>query len=301
MRLEESAFVMGANFTIVLYGYDQSGMRRSIDAAFLEARRLDAMLSIYRPASELCEVNRSAARRGVRISRELFRLLSDCLEYSRRSDGSFDVSVGSLVKAWGFHEGTGDRPSATRVEAARVKVGYQYILLDAEAHTVRFDKPGLEINLGGIGKGYAVDRMVDVLKRCGSDSALVAASGSSIYGLGSPPSFPAGWPVDIRHPETPLKVVGTIYLRDLSMSTSGGCDKYILAGGRKYTHILDPRTGCPVQSAGSVSVTAPRTQDSEAWTKPCFINGRLWAARHKPDNCRVFFCEDGRDPSCIWL
>ncbi len=301
MRSEESAYVMGANFTIVLYGYDRAEMERAVDAAFLDARRLDAMLSIHRPASEVCEVNRDAARQAVRISGELFRLLSDCLDYSRRSDGSFDVSVGPLVRAWGFHRGAGALPDMAEVEAARAGVGYQHIHLEAEAQTVRFGRPGIEIDLGGIGKGYAVDRMVDIMKRRGFDTALVAAAGSSIYGLGSPPSEPRGWPVDIRHPETPLRIVETAFLRNLSMSTSGGCEKYVIAGGNIYTHILDPRRGCPVQSAASVSVVAPRTQDSEAWTKPCFINGRRWAATHKPADCRVFFLEGRADEAGVWL
>ncbi len=300
-RFEECAYVMGAHFTIVLYGRDRAEMGRAVNAAFLDARRLDAMLSIYRPGSELCEVNRNAAQQAVRISKALFRLLSDCLDYSRHSDGAFDISVGPLVRAWGFHDGMGVLPAMAEVEAARARVGYQYIHLDAEAQTVRFDQSGIEINLGGIGKGYAVDCIVDALKRRGFDSALVAGSGSSIYGLGSPPSDPRGWPADIRHPETPLRVVETVFLRNMSMSTSGGCEKHFIADGKIYTHILDPRTGYPVQSLASVSVIAPRTQDSEAWTKPCFINGRRWAAMHKHGGCRIFFFEDSAGQAGVWL
>jgi thiamine biosynthesis lipoprotein len=173
-------------------------------------------------------------------------------------------------------------------------------VLDRENLTVRFTRKGVEIDPGGIGKGYCVDRMVDIIKEAGIGAALVSASGSSIYALGSPPGE-AGWKVRIRDPRRPSQTIEEIALRNESMSTSGNYEKFIRVGGRIFSHIMDPRTGYPAAGTLSVSVIAPRTQDSEAWTKPYFIQGRKWAAAHKPREFRVFLCEDRPGQSCAWL
>ena len=301
LRLQKSADAMGSTYTVELYGYDRVKLEAAADAALDEARRLDELLSNYKPESEWSQVNRLAASRPVKVSTELFQLLSACLDYSRRSEGAFDISVGPLMKVWGFYKGTGHLPHRAEVAAAMTKVGYGHIRLDARNHTVQFDRPGVEIDPGGIGKGYAVDRMVDVLKQNGVTTALVAGSGSSIYGLGAPPDQPRGWPVEIKDPWDTHKTLAEVFLKNMSMSTSGSYEKFFRAEGRIYAHIMDPRTGYPAQGSVAVSVVTPRTIDSEAWAKPYFVNGRQWAERHKPEDFRVFFCEDRTDKPCAWL
>lgn len=301
LRLEASQDAMGTTFTLALYGEDRDRLESAADAAFAELRRLERMLSNYRPNSEWSRVNREAAERPVRVSDELFELLKASLEYSRASEGAFDITVGPLMKVWGFYRGTGRLPAPEEVKAALARVGYRHILLDPEQRTVRFTEPGVELDPGGIGKGYAVDRMVAILEDQGIRSALVSASGSSIYGLGAPPSDPEGWEVRIRHPRDETQTVETLRLKDCSLSTSGSYEKFFVAGGKTYSHIMDPRTGWPATGMLSVSVLAPRTLDSEAWTKPFFILGRQWAARHKPKDLRVFLCEDTAELQCAWL
>jgi thiamine biosynthesis lipoprotein len=205
------------------------------------------------------------------------------------------------MNVWGFYKGTGRLPHRAEVAAALVKVGYRHMALDAAAGAVRFDRAGVELDPGGIGKGYAVDRMVDVLRQNGIETALVAGSGSSIYGMGAPPSEARGWRVDIRDPKQPRKTAAEYFLKDMSMSTSGSYEKFFQAEGRTYAHIMDPRTGYPAQGTLSVSVIAPRTLDSEAWTKPYFVNGRQWTMRHRPKEFSVFFCEDRTEQPCAWL
>ncbi|MCU1237425.1 MAG: ApbE family lipoprotein [Candidatus Solibacter sp.] len=301
IRLEKSADAMGSTYSIALYGYDRVKMEAAADAAFDEVRALDDLLSNYKPASEWSEVNRNAAERPVKVSPELFRLLSACLEYSRESEGAFDITVGPLMKVWGFYKGTGHLPHKPEIAAAMAKVGYRHVHLDPATQTVKFDRPGVELDPGGIGKGYAVDRMVEVLKRNGVTIALVAGSGSSIYGMGAPPDEPRGWPVKIKDPWDNRKTQAEVFLKDTSMSTSGSYEKFFRAEGKIYAHIMDPRTGYPAQGSVSVSVIAPRTVDSEAWAKPYFVNGRQWAAKHRPKDVRVFFCEDRMDKPCAWL
>ena len=301
LRLEKSAGAMGSTFSVALYGTDRIKLEAAADAALEEAQRLDEMLSNYKPESELSLVNRDAAQWPVRVSPELFRLLSDAVEYSRESEGAFDMTVGPLMKVWGFYKGTGHLPHQAEVAAALTKVGYRHIQLDADAGTVRFDRPGVELDPGGIGKGYAVDKMVEILKQRGVKIALVAGSDSSIYGLGAPPAEPRGWAVEIKDPWDKTKTAATVYLKDMSLSTSGSYEKFFRAEGRVYAHIMDPRTGYPAQGSVAVSILSPRTLDSEVWAKPYFVNGRRWAAQHKPKDFRVFFCEDRTDQPCAWL
>ena len=301
LRLDKSAEAMGSTYTVELYGFDRVRMEAAVDSALDEARRLDDLLSNYKADSEWSQVNRHAAEGPMRVSPELFELLSACVEYSRESEGAFDITVGPLMKVWGFYKGTGHLPHRAEVMAALTRVGYRHIHLDAKAQTVWFDKSGVEIDPGGIGKGYAVDRMVDVLKQKGFRNALVAGSGSSIYGMGAPPSQPKGWAVDIKDPWDQSKTATEIFLKDMSMSTSGSYEKFFRAEGKIYAHIMDPRTGYPARGSVAVSVIAPRTIDSEAWAKPYFVNGRQWAARHKPRDFRVYFCEDRTDQPCAWL
>ena len=301
LRLEKTGDAMGSTFTVEVYGNDRVFLEAAVDAAFDEVRRLDNLLSNYKPDSEWSQVNRQAADRPMKISPELFRLLSACLEYSRASEGAFDITVGPLMKVWGFYKGSGRLPHRAEVAAALTKVGYRHIRLDSQAQTVWFDRHGVEIDPGGIGKGLAVDRMVDVLRQKGIKAALVAGAGSSIYGMGSPPSEPAGWRIEIKNPWDTSKTGSEVFLKDMSMSTSGNYEKFFKAEGRIYSHIMDPRTGYPAQGAVAVSVVAPRTLDSEAWTKPYFVNGRQWAVKHKPQDFRVYFCEDRMEKPCAWL
>jgi len=301
LRLEKSADAMGSTYSIALYGSDRVKMEAAIDAAFDEVRRLDELLSNYLPGSQWSEVNRNAAVKPVKVSPELFQLLSECMQFSRESEGAFDITVGPLMKVWGFYKGTGHLPHKPEIAAALAKVGYRHIVLDKAAQTVRFDRSGVEMDPGGIGKGYAVDRMVEVLKKNGFRTALLAGSASSIYGMGAPPDEPRGWPVKIKDPWDNRKTQAEVFLKDSSMSTSGSYEKFFRAEGKIFAHIMDPRTGYPAQGSVSVSVISPRTIDSEIWAKPYFINGRLWAAKHRPKDFRVFFCEDRMEKPCAWL
>jgi FAD:protein FMN transferase len=235
------------------------------------------------------------------VSTELFALLSSCLEYSRQSEGAFDITVGPLVRTWGFFKGEGSFPRRSDVRSALDRVGYRHVELNVAARTVRFTRPGIELDPGGIGKGYAVDRMAAILERAGVQSALVSAAGSSIYGAGAPPDESRGWLISIRKPRRAEEIAAQVYLKNQSLSTSGSDEKFFLAKGRVWSHLIDPRTGYPAQGVASVSVLADRAIDSEAWTKPFFVNGRAWTAAHKPMGLRVFFCGSGTPGACEWI
>jgi thiamine biosynthesis lipoprotein len=300
-RVESSDEAMGTTFSVVLYGTDRARLDAAAAAAFAEVHRLDRLLSNYQPDSEWSAVNRSAARRPTKVSPELFALLEACMTYSTQSDGAFDITVGPLMKVWGFYLGEGVLPRKAAVAGALSRVGYRHVRLNPTSQTVTFDRAGVELDPGGIGKGYAVDRMVDVLKRRGVQIALISGGRSSIYGLGAPPDEARGWRITIGMPGAPDRTAAELFLKDMSLSTSGSYEKFFFAGGRTYAHIMDPRTGYPARGTASVSVLAPRTIDSEAWAKPYFVNGRAWTAAHITPAHRVFFCEDTRPPACAWV
>lgn len=291
---------MGATYTVAVYGADRFKLDAAIDDALEEVRRLDHVLSNYRADSEWSKVNRDAANGPVKVSEELFNLLSACQDYSRQSDGAFDITVGPLMKVWGFYKGTGRFPHRAEIRGALTRIGWRKVVLDPAARTVKFAAKGVELDPGGIGKGYTVDRMVTILRSRGVTSGLISAGTSSIYAIGTP-GDEKGWKVSVRHPKDARKTVQDFYLKDESMSTSGNYEKFFMAGGKLYSHIMDPRTGYPAQGMVSTSVIAPKTIDSEAWTKPYYINGREWAAKHKFKQFRVFLCEDRSEPACALL
>ncbi len=299
--IDDSLDAMGTVFSIKLYGRDEHLMRTAVDRSLAEARRLDRMLSNYIPTSELSQVNKCAAKSSVKISPEFFTLLKLCGNYSRESEGSFDITVGPLMKVWGFYKDSGRLPRPAEIRSALGDVGYLNIELDPSNRTVRFKKAGVNLDPGGVGKGYAVDRMAAILLGYGVGSALISAGGSSIYAIGAPPDDPRGWRIRIRDPRQESRTAADVFLRNDSLSTSGDYEKFFWAKGKLYSHIMDPRTGYPAMGVLSVSVIAPRTLDSEIWAKPYYILGRAWAERHKPRNFRVLMCEDKPGAACAWL
>lgn len=300
VRLEHSEAAMGTTFTVDLYGSNRGALQAAAEAAYDEVHRLDNMLSNYIPDSELSRVNDEAFDHPVHVSREFFNLLSTCIAYSRVSEGSFDITVGELMKTWGFYKGSGHLPHRAEIRSALDRMGYQNIELDAANETVRFRKR-INLDPGGVGKGYAVDRMAEVLRQAGVTSALVSGGGSSIYGIGTPPNDRRGWSVKIRDPKDGKKTAAEVYLKDDSVSTSGNYEKFFWAEGKLYSHIMDPRTGYPAEGMLSVSVVAPKTLDSEVWAKPYYILGRSWTQAHKPATFRVLLCEDKPGAACAWL
>lgn len=301
VKIERNVYAMGTEYTMDLYGANTTALAGAAEQASEEVKRIDQLLSNYIPDSELSKVNREAYDHPVAVSPELFSLLQECITDSRKSEGSFDITVGPLMKVWGFYKGSGRLPHRAEIRTALNQIGYQNVELDAVHHTVRFKKAGMSLDPGGIGKGYAVDKMASVLRKNGITSALISGGGSSIYGIGAPPDDPRGWYIRIRDPKNEKKTAAEIYLKDNSVSTSGNYEKFFFAEGKLYSHIMDPRTGYPAEGMLSVSVIAPRTLESEIWAKPYYILGREWTIRHKRKDFRVLMCEDKAGTACAWL
>ncbi len=266
VRYEASHEAMGTVFTVAAYGRDRNFLGEVVEQVFQELDRVDAQMSNYKPESELSAINREAASHAVLVEPHLFHLLEESVQYSRETDGAFDITVGPLMKHWGFFRGRGRLPSPTEISDVLKQVGYQHIRLDPASRTIRFDESGVEIDLGGIAKGYAVDQAVEVLRSNGIASALISGGTSSIYALGAPPGQ-RGWRVTIRDPYQAGKPAETLLLRNYSLSTSGSYEKFFQVGVKTYCHIMDPRTGWPVENMLSTTVLAASTTESDALSK----------------------------------
>jgi thiamine biosynthesis lipoprotein len=269
---EDSQVAMGGTATVRVCGPDGAALGALVGEALDEIDRIDRLLSHYRRDSPLSRVNREAANGPVAVEPELLAFLAECLRFSRESDGAFDVTVGPLMKAWGFFRDEGRVPSEDELARALQVVGYPHVVLDPIAGTVRFDRPGVELDLGGIGKGYAVDRVVALLRRRGVASALVNLGGSSVYGLGAPPGKKA-WEIGIQDPTHPARTAVTVPLRDRALSVSGGYERFFEKDGVTYSHIMDPRTGRPVQGVLSVAVLTGSATGGDALDNILFVLG----------------------------
>jgi thiamine biosynthesis lipoprotein len=265
---------MGSEFSIDLYAPDQETAERWMEASFEEIDRIEDLLSNYRPTSELSRISREAGKGRVTTDPETFAFLEKAVETSRRSDGAFDITVGPLMRAWGFFFNNGRIPDAGELARLRGKTGWQHIKLDASARTVYFTNGvPMELDPGGIGKGYAVDRVAGLLKENGVKAALISGGSSSIYGIGAPPGR-KGWQVNVPDPENAAKVLSTVWLKDLSLSTSACTEKFFIQNGHRYCHILDPHTEKPVEGVLQTTILAPSTEDSDALSTATFVMGK---------------------------
>jgi len=263
---------MGTLYTISLYALDEEKAAEIFTAAFDEIDRLDHLLSNYMATSELSRISRLAYPGPVTTDPETFRFLEISFDYSRRTNGAFDITVGPLMRAWGFFRDTGHYPNPEELAKARQSTGWQHVHLDPQARTVQFDVPGMELDPGGIGKGYAVDCVATLLRGLGVTRALVDAGSSSIYAIGAPPGQP-GWIVRVPVPGDRTRTISTVTLRDTSLSTSGNYEKFFRLNGKVYCHIMDPRTGAPVDGMLQTTVITPNPTDSDALSLVMFVMG----------------------------
>ena len=281
-RYQASHRSMGTEFTVAAYGRDSKFLAETAEQVFEEIDRIDEQMSNYKPESELSQINREAASHPVLVDPSLFALIQRSLDFSRETHGAFDITVGPLMKAWGFFRGQGRVPGAAELHEVLKHVGYQHVKLDPAQRTVSFDVPGVELDLGGIAKGYAVERAVEILREDGVTSALVTGGDSSIYALGAPPGE-QGWRITLRDPYDATKPADTIYLKNFAMSTSGNYNKFFKLGGKMYSHIMNPHTGMPVEQMLSTTVFVAGPTDSDALSKLYVLGvdgSRKYLAQH---------------------
>jgi len=270
---------MATRFEIVLHGADEPSLRAAAEDALSEVERLEAQLSLYRPTSDLARINARAAFQPVRVEPELFNLLRRAARLHEESGGAFDITIAPLMRCWGFMGGSGRWPGVEELAAARAKVGMRHVLLDETELTVRFAVPGMMLDLGAIGKGYAIERAAERLGEAGVTSGLIHGGTSTVYALGQPPDSSA-WRIALAHPGAEVSALtaalddrsgglrpptlGVVSLRDEALSVSAVWGKAFEREGKVYGHIIDPRTGEPAMGAVLAAVVLRSATDSDA-------------------------------------
>jgi thiamine biosynthesis lipoprotein len=248
---------MACRFEVTLPLEDQAGVLAA-SQALDEVDGLEEQLTIFSESSEVSFINREAATRPVRVERSLFSLLLLCRELCRETGGAFDITSGPLSRCWGFQRRQGRIPELNEIEEAKALAGDDKLLFDCESRALRFARPGVEINLGSIGKGYALDRVAGTIRRR-ARRALLSAGSSSMLAIG-------GWTVGVRHPGDKERRLAVARLSDAALSTSGAEEQFFEHGGKRYGHIIDPRTGWPADRVASVTVIASSTMVGTAVT-----------------------------------
>jgi FAD:protein FMN transferase len=279
-------------------------------AALDEADRVEALLTVFRQSSELSRINREAADGAVVADAELFALLERCAALHAETAGAFDITSMPLSRCWGFLHRDGRMPSASEIDAARALVGMTHVSLDAARSSVRFTLRGVQINLGAIGKGYAVDRMGELLGARYVQHALISAGGSSVLALGAPSTASGhghgkGWPVDIFSPalndadaagsHVPRRLA-RVYLHDAALGTSGVGEQFIIAGGVRFGHVIDPRSGWPARGLVSATVITANATEADALSTAFLIGGEELALKYcesRPGTMALLMPDEG--------
>jgi thiamine biosynthesis lipoprotein len=255
---------MGTLFTITLYALDESTARRTSDAAFARIATLEQIMSDYDPESELMQLCQTPVGQPVRVSDELFEVLQKSQHLAELSDGAFDMTIGPVVRLWRRARRTETLPPPEMLARARESVGWRKLQLNQQNKTVTLTVPNMQLDLGGIAKGYAAHQALEILKHRGLPRALVAASGD--IAIGDPPPGRLGWSIGVGALGSGQNgLVRNLLLRNAAVSTSGDTEQFVEIEGRRYSHIVDPRTGLGLTERLQVTVVARSATDSDSF------------------------------------
>ena len=290
-EVREVHYQMGTFLEIKLWHSENGTARRLIREAVGEVHRLEEILSNFDPESDLSHFNELAGTGKSYLQPDLYRLLKTALEFSARTDGYFDITVGPLVELWKKSLAAGILPRPDVLARTFRTVGYNKLKLSDNGQA---ELPaGMQVDVNGIAKGYAVDRVADLFRAAGVSAALINFGGSSIYALGGPPEK-AGWEIGIQGTDGRLR--GVIVINGMALSTSGSMGHFWFHGGKKYGHVIDPKKGFPVTESRMATVITPSATEAEALTKPLVILGNrsLTMIQKLPQAEAIVIPEQGR-------
>lgn len=295
-KLVHTTTAMGTSVMVTVWSDDEAAVATASAAAFDEIRRLDKMMTTWLPESEISRINAAAGKGAITVSDESLAVIERALAVSKASHGIFDITVGAFGGLWKFDEDMdGTLPDQAEVKRRVKLLGWRDVIVDPKRKTVRLRRKGMRITLGGIAKGYAVDRMSAILERAGFADFIVQAGGD-MYVSGAKAQDP--WVVGIRDPRGPRDDSFAVApVRDHSFSTSGDYERGFVKDGVRYHHILDPRTGEPARASRSVTIMAKDAFTADAWSKVLFILGPakgLALAATLPDFQAVFVSGDNQ-------
>ena len=271
-RYEFTGLEMAVPVRLVLYASSEAQAEAASKAALARFRELNGIMSDYDPSSEVRRLaSTSGGGKAVGVGPDLWNVLSKSQEISERSNGAFDVTVGPLVRVWRRSRRRAELPTDERLAQQMAAVGHQFMVLDEETRTVRLTKPDMWIDLGGIAKGYAIDAALEVIREHGITIALVDAGGD--IGLGDPPPDRAGWGIGVAPLERDAKPSMVLTLANVAVATSGDTWQFVEIEGRRYSHLVDPRTGIGLTDHSSVTVIAPDAMTADGLASAVSVLG----------------------------
>jgi FAD:protein FMN transferase len=290
-EVREVHYQMGTFLELTLWHSEPEVAKRIIREAAKEVHRLDEILSNFDPDSPLSRFNQQAGKGKTSLPPELHEILAIARQFSIMTSGDFDVTVGPLMELWRDSSSLGRLPDRDTLSKMLGRVGYEKLKL-YDHRQAELLQPGMKIDLGGIGKGYAVDLVANRVKAAGVNAALINFGGSSIYALGTPPGEQA-WEIGLQGTHGRLR--GVVYLRDMALSTSGSMGKFWTVGGKRYGHLIDPKSGMPVTEPRMATIVAASATSAEALTKPLALRGKnaLQIVAQIPQTEAVVISENG--------
>ncbi len=293
-KLHVTRRAMACEFSLQYHAADGSAANDAAMAALDLIDELEAQLTIFRETSEIIEINRRAGVKPVPVESRLFSLLELCVWLQAETRGAFDLTSGPLSRLWGFLRREGRVPAASEIAEALRSVDGGNIVLDHAAGTIEFHAADIEINLNAVGKGYALDRASEVLVQRGVDDFLMHGGGSSVSARGRDRGDPTpGWRIGVPHPHERHRHVGEIVLRDEALGTSGAGTQFFMENGRRYGHLIDPRTGWPAEGVFTATAVATTAAEADALSTALYILGPGGAAEYcatHPDIGAVLVC-----------
>ncbi|MDR6301502.1 thiamine biosynthesis lipoprotein [Mesonia maritima] len=263
---------MGCKFDITVVAENKNLGDEYIDTAVAEIQRIEKLISSWNPDSQTSAINKNAGKQAVKVDRELFNLIQRAIQISKLTDGAFDISYASMDKIWKFDGSMQKMPSEEEIKASVSSVGFQNIELNAENSTVFLKKEGMKIGFGAIGKGYAADSAKDLLISKGVKAGIINASGD-MNTWGTQISGES-WKIAITNPMDKNKAFALLPIQEGAVVTSGNYEKYVEFNGKRYTHIIDPRTGYPSSGIISATVFAPKAELADALATSIFVMGK---------------------------
>ena len=265
---------MACEFEVQLAAGRRDDSTDHVLRAFDLVEALEDQMTVYRADSEVLRINRQAAERPVPVESRLFGLFQLAQRLHRETDGALDITSGPVSEIWGFSRRAGRLPSDAEIAAALERVGMDHVVLDPAASSISFGRPGLALNLNSIGKGYALDRMAELLDAANVGDYLLHGGRSSVLARGNcPGSDRLGWTIGVRHPLRPDVRLAEFHLRDQALGTSGAATQFFHHRGRRYGHLLDPRTGWPAAGIHSATVIAQSAAEADALSTAFYVMG----------------------------
>lgn len=264
--------LMGSKFEITLVDKDSPSAERNIDKSVSEIRRIENLISEWNPETQISEVNRNAGIKPVKVDAEVFALTEKGIYFSQLTDGAFDISIVAMDKIWKFDDSMNELPSEESIRNSVKNVGYQNIILDKTNSTIFLKNKGMKIGFGSIGKGYAADKTRELMKSFGVKAGIINASGDiSTWGM-QPDGTP--WAIGINNPFRDDTIAAVLYLKENAVTTSGSYEKYAEINGKRYSHIMNPKTGYPSTGLTSVTVVGPNATMANGFSTSIMVLGR---------------------------